>query len=183
MVYVFISLFYAPILTFALVVRHVSHLDTCLRIRRNLPFCRTKAYLSQLDRCLMPRAPLYHPCFGPIISRFCALFAPKFRHNFCPNCFNTNGSLDFISCEWLLRAGCEKCAEGIAGYGETQREVRCRKKHWKELKRSYNALIIFLFRVNGRLGSIVQCWGWSELNVECGVLSLEERARLWLNNK
>ena len=161
----------------------MSHLDTCLRTRRNLPFCRTKAYLSQLDRCLMPRAPLCHPCFGPIISLFCALFAPKFRHNFCPNYFNTNGSLDFISCEWLLRAGCEKCAEGITGYGETQREVRCRKKHWKELKRSYNALIIFLFRVNGRLGSIVQYWGWSELNVECGVLSLEERARLWLNNK
>lgn len=97
----FVSLFYAPILTFALAVRHVSHLDTCLRTRRNLPFCRTKAYLSQLDRCLMPRAPLCYPCFDPIISLFCALFAPKFRHNFCSNYFNTNGSLYFNSWETI----------------------------------------------------------------------------------
>ena len=64
--------------------------------------------------------------------------------------------------------------KGIAGYGETRMEARCRKKRWQALERNNNILLFLLFRYSDRLGFN---WLGRSLYIESVHARLGERVR------
>ena len=53
---------------------------------------------------------------------------------------------------FCFEQGVTVAPKGIAGYGETRMEARCRKKRWQALERNNNNLLFPLFRYSDRLG-------------------------------